>query len=232
MNKKNNLSFTCKGLFAAFLLFGLLTHTNTLYAQDGLDQEDVQKIHQKAAKWVDAIHLTEQHTIDKVTGFVINHLSAVYSWNKTHDFTEVPAGINPRTGERLTELDRKMIVQSSMPENVHQDLMDSLKRYLNEQQVEEILDGYTVGKVAFTLKGYQAIVPGLTQTETAVILKNLKLAREQAIDYKSMKAISAIFEIYKTKNEKYLNENGRNWHQLFKNYVNKVQAEKAAKQKR
>jgi hypothetical protein len=61
-----------------------------------------------------------------------------------------------------------------------------------------ILDKYTVGKVAFTLQGYKAIVPDLTPKEETEILKNLKQARSQAIDYKSMNEISAIFEIYKT----------------------------------
>lgn len=193
-----------------------------------LDSEQKAQILKKAEKWVDALSLNDPVKRTKVIGFVNQHLTAVYTWNKTHFYKEVPAGVNPRTGDKLTELDRKMIAQSAMPASVHQNLMDSLKQYLSPEQVEKVLDGYTIGKVAFTLKGYQAIVPNLTEKETAVILSNLKQAREQAIDYKSMKSISAIFEIYKTKNEKYLNEHGRNWHQMFKDYVNKVKAEKAA----
>ena len=55
---------------------------------------------------------------------------------------------------------------------------------------------------------------------------------EQAIDYKNMKQISAIFEIYKTKCEQYFNEHGRNWRQMFKDYVNKRNAEKKAQGKK
>jgi hypothetical protein len=44
-----------------------------------------------------------------------------------------------------------------------------------------------------------------------------------------MKQISAVFEMYKNKCEAYLNNNGRNWRQLFKAYVDKVKAEKVAK---
>ena len=201
-------------------------------AQSGgpvLTSEQQAQLQQKADKWVAALDLKDQNKAARVAGFIDRHLTAVYTWNKTHSYSDVPAGTDPRTGEKLTELDRQMIAQSAMPQGVHQALMDSLHQYLSSDQVETILDGYTIGKVAFTLKGYQAIVPDLTEKETAVILTNLKQAREQAIDYKNMKAISAIFEIYKTKNEKYLNENGRNWHQLFKAYVNKVKAEKAAK---
>ena len=52
------------------------------------------------------------------------------------------------------------------------------------------------------------------------------------IDYKNMKQISAIFEIYKTKCEQYFNEHGRNWRQMFKEYVNKRNAEKKAQGKK
>jgi hypothetical protein len=71
-------------------------------------------------------------------------------------------------------------------------------------------------------------VPNLTPTEEEVILTNLKLAREQAVDFTTMKQISAIFEIYNTKNEEYLNTHGRNWREMFKAYVEAANAKKAA----
>jgi len=47
---------------------------------------------------------------------------------------------------------------------------------LSEEQVAAVLDKYTVGKVAFTMKGYKSIVPDLTAEEEAKILGLLKLA--------------------------------------------------------
>jgi hypothetical protein len=47
-----------------------------------------------------------------------------------------------------------------------------------------------------------------------------------------MNQISAIFEIYKTKCEQFLNSNGRSWRQLYKAYVDKVKAEKEAAAKK
>jgi len=102
---------------------------------------------------------------------------------------------------------------------------------LSEEQVESILDKYTVGKVAFTLAGYHSIVPDLTSEEETTILGFLKEAREMAVDYKSMKQISSIFEIYKTKSEQYLNSNGRNWRALYKAYSDSVKAKKAEEAK-
>lgn len=190
------------------------------------------ELEKKAMDWVASLNLTD----DKKAGFaattIYNHLRQVRDWHNDHPYTTIPAGINPQTGKPLSDLDRQMIADSAMPKEVHARLMKELHRVLTEEQIELILDRYTVGKVAFTMKGYQAIVPNMTEEETAFVLEQLKLAREQAIDYKSMKQISAIFEIYKTRCEQYFNQHGRNWHQMFKDYVNKRKAEKQAQEKK
>ena len=78
------------------------------------------------------------------------------------------------------------------------------------------------------MKGYHAIVPDLTEKEAAVLEGYLKQAREEALECRRMKAVSQVFEIYKTKCEHYLNANGRDWRALFKAYVDKRNAEKRA----
>jgi hypothetical protein len=106
--------------------------------------------------------------------------------------------------------------------------MAGLRQYLTDDQVELILDKYTIGKVAFTMNGYKSIIPDMTPAEQTFILTNLKLAREQAVDYKNVEQISNVFKIYKTKIEDYLNNNGRNWKVMYKTYVDQVLAKKAA----
>ncbi|MGG9960857.1 DUF3826 domain-containing protein [Ferruginibacter sp. SUN106] len=185
----------------------------------------------KAASWTAALQLNDNTKAKKVQDAILTHLTAVKDWHNNNPFTLVPEGINPANGNKLSEMDRQIIICSTKPKSVHENLMAVLKTELDSVQIETILDKYTIGKVEFTLQGYRAIVPDLTVKEETEILKNLKQAREQAIDYKSMKEISAIFEIYKTKCEQYLNNNGRNWRQLFKTYVDKVKAEKEAAKK-
>ena len=184
----------------------------------------------KASEWVVSLKLTDDAKAQKVKSAIATHLTAVKEWHNSHPYTMTPEGINPTTGGKLSEMDRQLIICSTKPKSVHDNLMNILKTELDSVQVEAILDKYTIGKVDFTLKGYKAIVPDLTAKEEAEILKNIKQAREQAIDYKNMREISAIFEIYKTKCEQYLNNNGRNWRQMYKAYVDKVNAEKKAKQ--
>jgi len=184
----------------------------------------------KASEWVAALKLNDDAKAKKVKSAIATHLIAVREWHNSHPYTMIPEGINPTTGGKLSEMDRQIIICSTKPKSIHDNLMKVLKTELDSVQVEAILDKYTIGKVAFTLQGYKSIVPDLAAKEETEILNNLKQAREQAIDYKNMKEISAIFEIYKTKCEQYLNNNGRNWRQMYRAYVDKVNAEKKAKQ--
>lgn len=191
-------------------------------AKSDIDQE------KKAAEWAASLKLNDPAKEKAVAEVIATHLKTIRDWHNDHPFSTVPAGINPATGNKLSELDRQVIANSAMPASVHQNLMAGLRQNLTEEQVEQVLDKYTVGKVAFTMAGYKSIVPDLTADEEAKILSYLKQAREQAVDYKNMNQISAIFEIYKTKCEQYLNSNGRNWHQLYKAYTDAVKAKKAA----
>jgi len=185
----------------------------------------------RAAQWAASLNLNDAAKEARVTEVIATHLKAVRDWHNDHSYTNVPAGVNPATGKALSVLDREMIADSAIPKSVHQNLMAGLRKDLTPEQVEAVLDKYTVGKVEFTMTGYRAIVPDLTPEEEKTILGNLKQAREQAVDYKNMQQISAIFKIYKTQCEQYLNSNGRDWHKLYKTYVDSIIAKKAAAKK-
>ena len=89
-----------------------------------------------------------------------------------------------------------------------------------------MLDFYTVGKVAFTMKAYKEIVPNMNAEDETFVMNNLKEARLTAVDYKNMKEISAIFEIYKTKIEQYFTNSGRDWRTMYRAYVQQLKAKK------
>jgi hypothetical protein len=182
----------------------------------------------KAASFVDALNLADTAKANRLKRIITTHLTAVRDWNNTHAYTLVPEGMNPITGKVFNKLERQVIINSTIPKTVHEDLMAGLRKDLSEEQVEMILDKYTIGKVAFTLNGYKSIVPNMTAEDEALILTNLKLAREQAIDYKNVDQISTIFKIYKTKIEAYFTDSGRNWHAMYKAYADAQKAKKAA----
>ncbi|WP_346238602.1 DUF3826 domain-containing protein [Niabella insulamsoli] len=211
---------------AGLVAFSLLCSSLSLKAQQLTEEQ------KKAAEWAAELKLNDDASQKRVAAAIGEHLTKVKEWHNAHAVNENPGGLNPATGNALSKLDWEVIYCSQKPESVRRDLMSVLTAELSPEQVEAVFDQYTIGKVAFTMKGYEAIVPDLTDEERTEILKQLKQARSIAIDYKSMKEISAIFEIYKTKCEQYLNSNGRDWRQLFKDYVNKRNAEKAAQNKK
>jgi len=185
----------------------------------------------KAAEWIASLKLNDPAREKRLTDVVSTHLKAVRTWHNEHPASTVPAGINPVTGQFLSELDRQLIADSAMPGRIHQALMTGLQTDLDKTLVDAILDKYTIGKVSFTLNGYKAIVPNLTEQEESTLRGFLEQAREQAVDFKNMKEISAIFEIYKTKAEQYLNANGRNWREMYSAYTAAQKAKKAAEKK-
>lgn len=207
------------------LLIAFMAFSTFAKAQSAAAADDVAK----AKEWISSLTLNDSSKENRLVQVVATHLSSIKEWHNSHPASTVPAGINPLDGKPLSELHRQIIADSAMPSTIHQDLMGGLRKDLSEAQVALVLDKYTIGKVAFTMKGYQAIVPEMTAAETAEIQKLLELAREQAVDYKSIKEISAIFEIYKTQAEQYLNNHGRNWRQMYGDYTKKIKAEKAAK---
>src|SRR5689334_11008039 len=157
----------------------------SLSAIDAKSKSDLE-IEKKAGEWVSALSVNDPAKEERVGMAIAIHLKRVRDWHNEHPPSTVPAGINPSTGNPLSEMDRQIIASSAMPRSVHDSLMNVLKKELTPEQVETILDKYTVGKVAFTLQGYKAIVPDLKPEEEAKILDYLKQAREQAIDFKNM----------------------------------------------
>lgn len=212
------------------MLLTLLLTTVNVFSQTK-DVVVPEEILTKAKEWVGALNLTDAKKKTAAENAIAVHLTTIRDWHNEHPSSTVPNGINPVTGNKLSDLDKQIIADSAMPSSVHQALMDGLNQNLSPEQVETILDKYTIGKVEFTMKGYKAIVPDLTADEEAKILGFLKQAREQAVDYKNMKQISAIFEIYKTKSEQMLNNNGRSWRALYSAYTKKIKEEKANKAK-
>jgi len=214
------------------VLMSLLTLavTATVQAQIQTDPEkraaEIQQQRDRATKWVNKLELNDPAKEGRVIEVITTHLLAVRDWHNTHPFTEVPEGINPRTGGKLNKLDRQMIAVSTIPSSVHTAVMDGLRADLTEPQVEQILDEYTIGKVAFTMQGYRECILDMTPEEDASIMDMLKKAREEAIDYKNNDQISAIFKIYKTQIEMWLYQNDRNWRKIYKEWVDRINAAK------
>jgi hypothetical protein len=107
----------------------------------------------------------------------------------------------------------------------HQAFLDGLAAVLSPSQIETVEDALTVNKVKVTYNVYLQIFPTLTEAQKAVVLANLKAAREQAIDAGNMAEKSAFFKKYKIKIEdEYLTAQGYNPAQARKDFGAKAKA--------
>ena len=108
--------------------------------------------------------------------------------------------------------------------------MSGLAAGLTPEQIETVEDVLTVNKVKVTFNAYMEIFHGLTGAQKAVILKNLKAAREEAMDAGSMTEKSASFKKYKIKiEEDYLSGQGYDPKQARQDFAAKQKAGVAAK---
>ena len=112
----------------------------------------------------------------------------------------------------------------------HEKFISDLSAVLSPDQVETVKDVLTVNKVKVTYDVYLQIFPGLTEAQKAVVLQNLKAAREEAIDCESMTEKSAFFKKYKIKIEDdYLTAQGYDPKQARKDFAAKQKAEAASR---
>ena len=91
---------------------------------------------------------------------------------------------------------------------LHDDFLSKLEENLTPEQIEQVKDKMTYGKVQFTFAGYVAQYPNLSEANKEKILELLKEAREEAMDGGSAAEKTAVFQRYKGKINNYLSKQG------------------------
>ena len=142
----------------------LLSICTTIQAQE-IDEGSMKK----ATGWVNSLQLNDKAKEERVTKVIATHLAAIRDWHNSHGNMIPDGAINPTTGKKLSAMDRSVIADSSQPASIRQALLDGLNSDLTPEQVEQVLDLYTVGKVAFTLRAYKEIVPDMTPEDEKVL---------------------------------------------------------------
>lgn len=185
---------------------------------------------------LDALKLEDASMRASVRDVLVGHLGALRAWHEKNDaqlknlwgqFGKARAGAKDETKADaiLSQIDA--VYASFKPE--HEQFVSELAKFLTPEQLEKVKDMLTVNKVKITYDAYGQIFHGLTEEQKAFILKNLKAAREEAIDAASMMEKSAFFKKYKIKIEAYLTAQGYDVKQAYKDFVAKQKAEIEAK---
>jgi len=130
-------------------------------------------------------------------------------------------------GKDITYANRASQLESeSKP--LHDYFLAQLAKVLPPEDIEKIKDKMTYNKVKITCDAYNAIVPGLTESDKAKIAELLKAAREKAIDGGSASEKSDIFQEYKDQINAYLNAHGHDVAKAYKDWEAKQALAKAA----
>jgi Protein of unknown function (DUF3826) len=127
-----------------------------------------------------------------------------------------PLGI--RKGKKLREVHRLITAQylqlnstSGSPKTIadaHSRFLQDLGRLLNESQVDAIKDGMTYNVAPITYKGYQDMLPALTEEQKKKIWQWLVEAREIAMDAETSEKKHWWFGKYKGRINNYLSAEG------------------------
>lgn len=111
---------------------------------------------------------------------------------------------------------------------LHKNYLADLAKELTPAQVDQVKDGMTYGVLPKTYRGYQEMLPDLTETQKAQILTWLTEARELAMDADTSEKKHAWFGKYKGKINNYLSAQGidmkkagQDWEKRIKEAKNK-----------
>ena len=184
---------------------------------------------------LDALRLSDATREAKVRKIVGAQIKALNAWHAQNDerikslwneFNQT-RGKQDETNANLALGKIDAVYATFKPQ--HEKFESSLSSVLTPEQVETVKDTLTINKVKITFNAYREIFQGLTDEQKAFILKNLKAAREEAIDAGPMTEKSAFFKKYKIKIEAYLTAQGYDVKQSYREFVAKQKAEEAAK---
>ncbi len=216
-------------------LFALGAETNEALvtpAVGAADQE--QKTLDKHTKPIlTALNLSDADKEAKVRGMLEAQIKALNAWHAQNDaqiktlwnqFNKARAKQNETNADAaLAKIDG--VYASFKPQ--HEKFLSELSSVLTPEQVETVKDVLTINKVHITFNAYGQIFHGLTEAQKSFILKNLKAAREEAIDAGAMTEKSLFFKKYKIQIEAYLTAQGYDVKQSYKDFVAKQKAEAA-----
>lgn len=218
--------------------FSIAAQTNDVAVAPALSASDREKatLEKHIKPILAALNLSDTNKEAKVREILVLHLKELSAWHVQNDaaIKALWADFNKARGKQdPTNADAALAKIDAMHASFkpqHDKFISDLSSALTPEQIESVKDVLTVNKVKVTYDVYLQIFPKLTDEQKAVVLNDLKAAREEAIDCESMTEKSAFFKKYKIKIEDdYLTAQGYDPKQARKDFAVKQKADAAAK---
>ncbi|MGM9507364.1 DUF3826 domain-containing protein [Larkinella sp. GY13] len=211
------------GAFSALGQSSATANSDTAYNRVVID---------RAAKIVATLDLSEPAKSLRVR----EHIAQQYrDLNTIHERRKEAIKNRIETAPTATKLAEKEELEGEITGELkilHTEFLTRLAADLNSQQIDQVKDGMTYSVLPITFKGYQAMLPDLTEAQKKQILAWLTEARERAMDEGTSKEKHAMFGKYKGRINNYLSAAGIDLKQAGKAWEERIasEAEKARKQ--
>ncbi len=138
---------------------------------------------------------------------VVTRLIAWQYFNLNKIYAQRDAGLKAIKDSGKKDTNATKLIEGAAQkslDSLHPIYLSALGRYLTEAQVAQVKDGMTYGVLPITYKGYCDMIPSLTQEQKDVIMKELVVAREKAMDAESSEKKHGWFGKYKGRINNYL----------------------------
>ncbi|GAB4030531.1 DUF3826 domain-containing protein [Spirosoma jeollabukense] len=165
-------------------------------------------INERAAKIVSTLGITDAQVSVRVQQTIVQQYRDLNTIHESRK--EAVKRLSETTAKETLETEKNRIETetNSKLEKLHQEYVAALARELTATQVDQVKDGMTYGVLPITYKGYQAMLPDLTDAQKTQILSWLTEARERAMDAGTSEGKHAVFGKYKGRINNYLSAAG------------------------
>jgi len=182
--------------FALFAVASFAAETNSTPEQ--IAAKYAAAIEGRTAGIMKVLDLSDLGKTAKVHDIIIAQYRALNAWHNEND-----------TQLKAAKADTNTVAQiRASLKTIHDNFLSQLAENLTPEQIEQVKDKLTYGKVQFTFAGYVSQYPNLSDENKAEILRLLKQARELAMDGGSAEEKTAIFTKFKGKINNYLSKQG------------------------
>jgi len=187
-----------------FIVAVLAVTSSTVFsAETNQEPEQAEAYYTKAiegrtADILKTLALTDTSKAGKVHDVIMAQYRSLRSWHDEND---------GRLKAAKSDTNAVAAIRASL-KTLHEVFLSKLAENLSPEQVEQVKDKMTYGKVQFTYAGYLAAYPNLAEEHRQKILEFLKEAREEAMDGGSAEEKTAVFQKCKGKINNYLSKQG------------------------
>jgi hypothetical protein len=170
------------------------------------DSAYAQSLEKRVADLLSVLSLKDANQRARTHDLLVARYRALKNWHDAND-TRLKSASEQESRQIKASLN-----------TLHERFVAALSSELTQEQVELIKDKMTYGTVQVTYDAYCEIVPNLTSAQKQRILELLKEGREEAMDGGSHNEKAAIFKKYKGKINNYLDSQGHDVKQAYKDW--------------